>query len=124
MSRNAWIALLVGAFVLLRARPLFATKPGAILSTTREMEYARRIVADVWRKHGLPPVTVTEGWANEGHAANSLHYQGLAEDYRVRDVPTHLWLTLANEIRARLGSAYDVILERDPDHIHVEYDPS
>lgn len=123
MRRGYWIALAVGAFLLLRARPLFAVKPGATLSTKPEIEHARRIVAAVYQRHGYT-VTVTEGWANEGHVANSKHYEGLAEDYRVNDVPTHLWLTLASEIRAQLGSNYDVLLERDPDHIHVEYDPS
>lgn len=123
MSRGLWIALLVGAIILLRARTVFATKPGAVLSTKPEMEYARRIVAQVYQLHGHV-VTVTEGWASEGHTANSLHYQGLAEDYRVSDVPSVLWAAITNDIRARLGSNYDVILERNPDHIHVEFDPA
>jgi hypothetical protein len=122
MSRQGWIIVAVAAFVLLARRTVFAVKPGATLSTKPEIEHARRIVASVYQANGYT-VTVTEGWASEGHTANSKHYEGLAEDYRVNDIPFDKWLTLAAQIRARLGSDYDVLLERDPDHIHVEYDP-
>lgn len=123
MRPSTWLAIGIGIVLLLKARPVFAAKPGAILSTKPQITHARAIVADVYRSHGLT-LTVTEGWANEGHVANSKHYEGLAEDYRINNVPTHLWLTIVSTIKARLGSDYDVILERDPDHIHVEYDPS
>lgn len=99
---------------------MFAVKPGAIISNKPEMEYARRIIAAVWTKHGYQ-LTVTSGYDSDQHIANSLHYQGLAEDYRTRDVtPSDLDVMIA-EVIAQLGSNYDVIKETD--HLHVEYDP-
>lgn len=119
MRRGSWIALGLGAFLLLRARPLFAAKYGTILSTKPEMNYARGIVASVWRLHGYT-LTVTSGY-DGSHGAASLHERGLAEDYRTRDVAPSELDAMIGEVRARLGSDYDVIKETD--HLHVEYDP-
>jgi hypothetical protein len=115
-----WIAVAVLIMVLLVKTPAFATKPGALLSTRPEMEYARRVLARVWSAHGYQ-LTVTSG-LDSTHSAQSLHYEGLAEDYRTRDVaPSELPKMIA-EARAILGADYDVIVESD--HLHVEYDPN
>lgn len=97
----------------------FAAKPGAILSNEEPIERARRIVAQVWTARGLT-ATVTSG-LDSTHSANSLHYVGLAEDYRTRDVPADQLSSMVADVRARLGTDYDVVLESD--HLHVEYDP-
>jgi hypothetical protein len=118
--RAKWIALGVGAFLLLRARLVFAAKPGTVLSTRPEMNYARGIVSQVWRAAGYT-LTVTSGYDGT-HGAQSKHGEGLAEDYRTRDVAPATLGTMVEQVRARLGSDYDVVLESD--HLHVEFDPT
>lgn len=122
MTSKQWIIVAAIVVVLLLAgtRTVFAVKPGAILGNRPEMEYARRIVAGVWQKHGYQ-LTVTSGYDSTEHMQNSLHYQGLAEDYRTRDVAPSDLDAMISEVRARLGSNYDVI--KEVDHLHVEFDP-
>lgn len=119
--RAKWIVLAAGAFLLLRARAVFAAKPGTILSTKPEMQYARAIVANVWRSRGYT-LTVTSGYDGE-HSEGSLHPEGYAEDYRTRDVAPGDLQLMASTVRARLGTLYDVVIETNPPHLHVEYDP-
>jgi len=109
----------VGAFLLIASRNVFAVKPGVVLGSMPEMEYARRIVARVYERSGYQ-LTVTSGY-DGSHSAVSLHYKGLAEDYRTRDLRPGDLDRIVAEIRATLGSDYDVIVEAD--HLHVEYDP-
>jgi len=109
----------VGAFLLIASRNVFAVKPGVVLGSMPEMEYARRIVARVYERYGYQ-LTITSGYEGS-HSAASLHYKGLAEDYRTRDIrPDHLE-RIVSDIRETLGSDYDVVLEAT--HLHVEYDP-
>lgn len=108
-----------GLYLLLRQQVAFAVKPGAILGSEPAMEHARRIIAQIWARHGFR-LTVTSG-LDGSHSAQSKHYLGLAEDYRTRDVPRIVVAQMAAEIRADLGSDYDVVVESD--HLHVEYDP-
>ena len=65
---------------------------------------------------------VTSG--NDGHhMPNSLHYKGLAMDLRTKD-QTHEKITaFATRLQMEIGDDYDVIIEDNPPHIHVEYDP-
>jgi hypothetical protein len=115
----ALVALVVGLVVVAGKRVAFAAKPGAVLSQEPAIEYARRVVSRVWANRGHS-VTVTSGY-DGSHKANSLHYVGLAEDYRTRDVPAADLPGMVTEVRAILGRDYDVVLE--PTHLHVEYDP-
>lgn len=55
------------------------------------------------------------------HMKGSLHYRGLALDFRKRTVPIAVRPKLLKAIRQALGPDYDVIDESD--HFHVEYDP-
>lgn len=119
---NAWVIVAV-VIILLFWRPsmAFAVKTGVQPSNRPEMEHARRIVVRVWAQYGYT-VTLTSGAeADPVHLANSLHYDGLAEDYRIRDVPTELLPRMVSDVRAILGRDYDVVLESD--HLHVEFDP-
>ena len=56
------------------------------------------------------------------HSARSLHYAGLAVDIRIwalkKDTDKARCIS---ELKAALGTDYDVILESD--HIHIEHDP-
>ena len=70
------------------------------------------------RKLGLMTLTsVTDG----KHSAGSKHYSGHAFDIRTRDISPEQWQLIASDIRERIGSEYDVVVEKD--HIHVEFDP-
>jgi len=118
-TQRTWLIVGVIVLVILMTNtPAFATKPGALLSTRFEIQHARSIIARIWQAHGYA-LTVTSG-LDSTHSATSLHYVGLAEDYRTRDVAPSDLAIMVNEVRAALGSDYDVILETD--HLHVEYD--
>lgn len=55
------------------------------------------------------------------HKQDSKHYEGLALDYRTRDLHG-METELAGRALALLSPlGYDVVLEKD--HLHVEYDP-
>jgi len=71
----------------------------------------------IWKKYGQP-LTVTAGMDGE-HSAVSLHYYGYAVDLRTRDFNKTQKAKCADELRVALGTAYDVVVEKN--HIHVEY---
>lgn len=53
------------------------------------------------------------------HKTGSKHYSGEAADLRIHYLPRpDIW---SNELAAKVGPDFDVLLEGD--HIHVEYDP-
>jgi hypothetical protein len=56
------------------------------------------------------------------HMEDSLHYQGLAVDFRIRDLSGITPQKMVQLLRAKLGARYDVVLEND--HIHMEFDPT
>lgn len=100
---------------------MFAVKAGALISNRPEMEHARRVVVRVYSSFGYQ-ATVTSGEeSHTTHKRTSKHYEGLAEDYRTRDVRPADLPTIVSSIQAILGRDYDAVLE--PDHLHVEYDP-
>lgn len=71
----------------------------------------------VSRGHSL---TITS--ANDSqHMEGSLHYGGMAVDFRTKDLPPGAAQEIAAALKSQLGSQYDVVLESD--HIHVEFDP-
>lgn len=63
------------------------------------------------------------------HKDGSLHYKGLAGDFRTKDLSDAATHALAAAIRNRLnGDAntnrpYQVVVETKPPHVHVEYQP-
>jgi hypothetical protein len=64
--------------------------------------------------------TITAGEDGK-HKHNSLHYKGLALDFRTRHVPPGLRPALAEAVRLALGPQFDVVLHST--HLHVEFDP-
>ena len=66
-------------------------------------------------------------WITSGvegkHSTGSKHYVGHALDWRIKHVPKEFWPEIHREIVGALGGDYDVLLENDPPHIHVEWDP-
>ena len=74
------------------------------------------IVADILGDYGEELVITSTYEGN--HSAGSLHYANQAFDIRMPDKET---TALSLELMTRLGSNFDVVIERD--HIHIEYDP-
>jgi hypothetical protein len=102
----------------------YTTKSGVEVPSNPQMDYAAQIVVQVWNKYGFQAV-MTSGLDGE-HREDSLHYSGFATDWRTKNLPLTLKKTMVNEVRSRLGSNYDVLLEflgSDNEHMHIEYDP-
>jgi hypothetical protein len=86
----------------------------------------RRIVAAVYQSRGYELVLTSGEESGTRHRVGSLHYKGLAEDYRTHTVKRADLEPMLATIRARLGSDYDFILEarnRPNEHFHGEFDP-
>lgn len=81
------------------------------------MLIAHSVVTEVMNPHGW---VITSALDSE-HRVGSLHYVGLALDYRTRHIPAEQLITIADTIRQRLGEQFDVVLESD--HLHVEFQP-
>ena len=105
---------------------MISLKPGVKLhhpnksKLTTEAILAVVVAESVYRDHGLDCIitSVCEG----EHSPNSLHYQGLAVDFRTRHIPSPaMKRQICDLIAEALGDEYDVLLEAT--HIHVEYDP-
>ena len=88
------------------------------------------MVEQVFNEYGkeLIITSITDG----KHSKNSLHYEGLAFDCRIRHlIPNFksfqnqtlkaMVAEIAQKIREKVGSQYDVVQERT--HIHIEFDP-
>lgn len=79
-----------------------------------------------WNKAGNEAVITagTEAAYPDGrliHSAGSFHPFGQALDFRTNYFNQMTITRLAEDMRHRLGTGYEVIIERD--HIHIEYDP-
>ena len=94
-------------------------KHGVTFGKTAAIAVLHIVVGQVFAKWGVDCI-VTSG-TDGTHRTGSLHYFGLAFDFRTRTVPASSRAGLRDEIAKRLGSNYDVVLESD--HLHVEYDP-
>lgn len=55
------------------------------------------------------------------HKVGSLHYKGLACDFRISQVLPETLKRIEAEIRLSLSEEFDVVLEKD--HLHIEFDP-
>ena len=71
----------------------------------------------IWKKYKQGLVVTARGGL---HSAGSLHYYGLALDFRNRDFTPKTKITVAEELQKVLGSSFQVISHST--HIHVEYD--
>lgn len=97
-------------------------KDGVRLQGLRpEMIVALIVANDVFREMGFDCV-VTAG-VDGSHSRGSEHYKGDALDFRTRHIATGLHKDIGEKIQARLGKDYDVVMEQNPPHAHLEYDP-
>lgn len=99
---------------------MLSLKPGVRISGIRPELLLAIIAAErVFEKAGHD-VTVTA--CVEGkHAANSLHYVGLAVDLRTKDILPADALGIIARIKVALGDDFDVVHEVD--HVHIEFQP-
>ena len=81
-----------------------------------EMRLAMRVAGKVYALQGKTYLKITSG-TDGSHGIGSLHPYGLALDIELPPNPRSAVATIQREV----GSAYDIILEKD--HIHMEYDP-
>ncbi len=85
-----------------------------------EMLFGHSIVIEVFRDLGHETLHITS--IRDGqHSKGSRHYIGLAIDYDVIGLDKSDFESIAEEIRARLTTEFDVIVHTG--HIHVEFDP-
>jgi hypothetical protein len=57
------------------------------------------------------------------HTKGSEHYVGHALDWRTHHIPATEAEDIRDEVAAALGADFDVLLEENPVHLHVEWDP-
>lgn len=98
-------------------------KPGVKLHGLRpEMLACLWPVAGVYGSHGVEVCTVTSGTEPGPHKRGSLHFNGLALDFRtIRASRLVDWQRVADEVREALTDEFDVVLEAT--HLHVEFHP-
>jgi hypothetical protein len=73
----------------------------------------------IWERHGQELV-VTSGTDGD-HSEGSLHYVGLALDFRTRYFGLDQSFEVAADLRKALGMDYDIVLHSS--HLHIEWDP-
>lgn len=97
---------------------------GVRVGVRPEILLAISIVQGAYERCGVKDVMVT-ALLDGTHMEGSLHYKGLAADFRTKG--TGLAKRLFDEVRKSLPvSQYDVLLEnldQAEEHIHVEFDP-
>lgn len=85
-----------------------------------EIAIANQIIKSILEdKYGVEFV-ITAG-TDGSHSRGSLHYVGLAEDFRNREVEKHKLQPITIEMSEALGDEFDVVLEKT--HWHVEFQP-
>ena len=84
-----------------------------------EMVMAAMVVASVYDAMGYS--TVVTSACDGKHGRGSLHYVGLALDFRTRHVAAGEHDKLRDMVADALGPQFDVVLEET--HLHVEYQP-
>jgi hypothetical protein len=105
--------------------PKLQLKDGVSLNNIRhEAALMIPVCVNIFGMHGVEAI-ITSG-TDGTHSPNSLHYKGLALDWRTRHLEGGSTGAEAGIVRrqiaAALGPKYDVVLEQT--HIHVEYDPA
>ena len=96
-------------------------KPGVdVRGLKPEMVLAYNIACEVFGRYSKQAI-ITCGLDGK-HMPGSKHYTGEALDLRTRHLDMRLRPVLAEDYSKALGPQYDVVLEDNPPHIHVELD--
>lgn len=111
-------------------------KKGVVIHCNFQFNFMHQVVDLVWLGlfgHESMCTSGSETINSDGspvkHAEESLHWTGLAWDIRTRKnndaasdfIGRHLLESIVIDLKLKLGSLFDVVLEKD--HIHIEYDP-
>lgn len=97
-------------------------KDGVSLVGVQWQMFAAAIIVEAVYEHFGYDCIITAG-SDGKHMQGSLHYRGLALDFRTMMILDADQPEVAKMVKEKLGESYDVVLEHDPDHLHVEYDP-
>lgn len=96
------------------------TKPGVSYRGIRP-EMAVALVAADAAYRGIGQECVVTSCTDGRHGRGSLHYKGLALDFRTRHMESGQADDVEADMRAGLGGEFDVVVEAT--HIHCEFDP-
>lgn len=92
-------------------------------TVTREIWYAIGVVSAIHARLFGRPLCITSLCDGE-HGARSLHYAGRAFDARTKDLSPETELLFYAQCKQALAlQGFDVVLEHNPRHLHIEYDP-
>lgn len=95
-------------------------KKGVSISGMRpDMVLAIIVVEGILASGGYE--TVITSALDSKHGTGSLHYVGLALDFRTRHIEDDLLPVITDEFKQALGKNYDVVLEHN--HWHIEFQP-
>ena len=84
-----------------------------------EMLVGIMVAEGVYAKLGYPLIITSV--CDRRHSSGSLHYVGLAVDFRTRHLPSSKKMIVAGNLRQALGTEFDVVHESD--HLHLEFQP-
>ena len=102
-------------------------KPGAKIGGAQPELLIGLMLIEPAIKRYLPELVITEITGGK-HMEGSLHGKGLAADIRAYirtagDISLATLRRMRDECAAACGPDWDIILETDPLHLHIEYDP-
>lgn len=86
-----------------------------------EISLAYTIACGIYARYNSTAIITSGG---EGrHKEGSKHYIGQAIDLRIKHIDRRLWSIITEDLSEALGPQYDVVLEAEKLHIHIEFDP-
>ena len=86
-----------------------------------EFTVAAQAVFQAYQQYNIIPWVTSATEETSKHMDGSLHYEGLAWDFRIWGLPDPKSITSLIKTRLQdMDHHYDVILEKD--HIHIEWD--
>lgn len=95
--------------------------PVSLIGIRPEMSAAFPIIESVFVGMGSEAI-LTSGTEGE-HKAGSLHPGGLATDWRSRHIREDLKQVVLVRLQKALQKQFQVLLEKNPEHFHIEFDP-
>ena len=107
--------------VIIRIEKMISGKP-EIIEMSVPIIKALNIADTLSVKHFGQEIVITS-LLDSVHSKKSLHYGGNACDLRSYIYTEDQVQEFVYLMREVLGKDYDIIFERNPDHIHIEYDP-